>query len=127
MRGLMLTAAAILLILMSVFHSILGERLILQPINNADNLPKIWGSRQATFRTLEASWHLVSVMWLGLAAHLLTLQFYPQYMDKSFQIIFGLIFGALAIVPLVWNSGKHKSWLVFGLISILLLRKAYFG
>lgn len=123
----MLTAVAILLILISVFHSIVGERLILQPINKADNLPKIWGSRQATFRTIEATWHLVSVLWLGLAAHLLMMQFYPQCTTKSFLIIFGLIFGFLTIVPLVWSVGKHKSWLVFGLICILLLGKAYFG
>ena len=116
MRGPMLTTVAILLFLMSGFHSIVGERLILQPINKADNLPKIWGSRQATFRTIEASWHLVSILWVGLAIHLLTIQFYPQYTPKSFLIIFGVIFGILAIVPLVWNAGKHKSWLVFGLI-----------
>lgn len=123
----MLATVAILLILLSAFHSILGERLILQPINTADNLPKIWGSRQATFRTIEATWHLVSVMWLGLAAHLLTMEFFPQYMAKSFLIIFGIIFGVLTIVPLVWSSGKHKSWIAFGLICILLLGKAYFG
>lgn len=123
----MLTIVAILLILLSAFHSILGERLILQPITEANTVPKIWGSRQATFRTIQATWHLVSVLWLGIAAYVLTMQFYPQYIAKSFLIIFGIIFGALTIVPLVWSSGKHKSWVVFGLICILLLGKAYLG
>jgi len=121
----MLIIAAILLILLSVFHSILGERLILQPTNKVDNLPKIWGSRQATFKTIQATWHLVSILWLGLAAQLLVIQFYPEAIVKSFLIIFGVIFGFLTILPLIWSAGKHKSWIAFGMLAILLLTYAY--
>ncbi len=120
----MLIGAAALLVLMSVFHSAVGERLILTPIRQADNLPKIWNSRQATFRTIQATWHLVSVLWLGLAAYLLALEFAPAQAAWLSLIIFGAIFGVLAIVPLVWESGKHKSWIPFGLISALLFAKA---
>jgi len=121
----MLIIVAILLISLSAFHSILGERLILQPIHKADNLPKIWGNRQATFRTIQATWHLVSILWLGLASHLLVINFYPEHETKSFLITFGVMFGFLTILPLVWSAGKHKSWIAFGMISILLLIKAF--
>ncbi|MEO1243312.1 MAG: hypothetical protein AAFX54_15495 [Pseudomonadota bacterium] len=122
----MLIVAAVLLILLAVFHSLVGERLILQPINRADNLPKIWNSRQATFRTIQATWHLVSILWLGAAAQLLTMQLYPALAMKSFLAVFGVIFGVLAVVPLVWNVGKHKTWIPFGLICALLLGELFF-
>lgn len=109
----MLIIVVILLVLLSLFHSILGERLILQPINKADNLPKIWGSHQATFRTIQATWHLVSILWLGLASHVLAIHFYPEYVTKNFLITFGAIFAALTILPFIWSAGKHKSWIAF--------------
>ena len=117
----MLMAAAVLLVLLAIFHSVIGERLILQPVNKADNLPKIWNSRQATFRTIQATWHLVSILWLGIAAQLLMMQLNPAQAATSFLIVFGVIFGALAIMPLVWNAGKHKTWIPFGIICALLL------
>ncbi|MEO1250842.1 MAG: hypothetical protein AAFW81_00670 [Pseudomonadota bacterium] len=121
----MLIAAAALLIAMALFHSIIGERAILRPISQADNLPKIWNSRQATFRTLQATWHLVSILWIGIAAQLLAMSFYPERGASSFVIVFGAVFAGLAITPLVWNAGKHKTWIPFGLISILLFASLF--
>ncbi|MHA7871157.1 MAG: hypothetical protein ACX939_02285 [Hyphococcus sp.] len=120
----MLIAAAGLLIVLAGFHTVVGERVILQPVRKADNLPKMWNSRQATFRTIQATWHLVSVLWLGVAACLMAIQFFPALTNMSFLLIFGAIFGALAVVPLVWNAGKHKTWIPFGLICVLLLGEA---
>jgi len=120
----MLIIVATLLILLSAFHSLIGERQILQPINKADNLPKIWGNRQYTFRTIQATWHLVSILWSGIASYLLLIQFNPEKGTKGFLIIFGIIFAVLTILPLIWSAGKHKSWIAFGVISILLLVKA---
>lgn len=121
----MLIAAAVLLVLLAGFHSVVGERLILQPINRADNLPKIWNSRQAMFRTLQATWHLVSVLWLGLAVHLVMIELAPTRSVASFLGIFGVIFAALAIAPLVLKAGKHKTWVPFGLIAAMLLGSLY--
>lgn len=123
----MLIAAAFLLALMAVFHTLVGEKFVLQPINANNNLPKMWDSRTFTFRTIQATWHLVSVLWLGLAGYLIALELAPMHAGDYALIIFGVIFGGLAIVPLVWESGKHKSWIPFGLISILLFAKYYLG
>ena len=123
----MLFIVAALLLLISVFHSLVGERVILQRIKEADNLPKLWNSRQATFRTIQATWHLVTALWLGLAAQLVVMALRPDWAYQSLLIIFGLLFAVLTIVPLVWESGKHKSWIIFGSIAGLLLAKAYLG
>lgn len=123
----MLIIVALLLALMAIFHTVVGEKYILQPIKAADNLPKMWDSRKYTFRTIQATWHLVSILWLGLAGYLIGLEFAPARSDDFALVIFGTIFGGLAIVPLVWESGNHKSWIPFGLISVLLFSKLYFG
>lgn len=120
----MLVAVAVLLIILSGFHSIAGERLILGRIE-IQALPKIWGSHQATFRTIQATWHFVSALWLGLALQFLVMHFYPGYMFKAVLITFGVIFAFFTILPLIWSSGKHKSWIAFGLMSVLLLAKAF--
>ena len=120
----MLIAAAVLLIIMSVFHTVIGERTILQPIKQADSLPPIWDSRLYTFRTLQATWHLVSALWLGLAVYFLALSIAPDQAVQISLVTFGVLFGGLAIVPLVWDSGKHKSYIPFGLISVALFATA---
>ncbi len=106
---------------MSVFHSLVGERAILRPIKQADNLPPMWGERLYTFRTIQATWHLVSALWLGLAVYLLAITFVPGSAVQVSLIVFGFLFAGLAIVPLIWDSGKHKSYIPFGLISAALL------
>ncbi len=123
----MLIVAALLLSVMAVFHTVIGEKFVLQPIKANNNLPKMWDSRKFTFRTIQATWHLVSVLWIGLAGYLIALELSPANSGDFALIIFGVIFGVLAIVPLVWESGKHKSWIPFSLISILLFAKFYIG
>ena len=106
---------------MSVFHSLVGERAILRPIKQADNLPPMWGERLCAFRTIQATWHLVSALWLGLAIYLLAITFVPGSAVQVSLIEFGDLFAGLAIVPLIWDIGKHKSYIPFGLISAALL------
>ncbi len=120
----MLIVVSALLIALCLFHSILGEKFILQRVK-VETLPKMWNSHQATFRTIQATWHLVSVLWLGLALQFLIMTFRPDYGPQSLLIIFGVLFAGLAIVPLVWSAGKHKSWIAFGLIAVLLLAEAF--
>lgn len=120
----MLIGAAVLLLVMSVFHSLVGERYVLGPIKANNTLPEMWGSRVYTFRTIQATWHLVSALWLGLAVYWTALSVVPDQAVQVSLIAFGVLFGVLAIVPLVWDSGEHKSYIPFGLISVLLLASA---
>ena len=120
----MLWVAIGLLVIMALFHTLIGERYILQPVKNQAQLPKLWGSEQATFRTIQATWQLVSVLWLGLAATLTAIQLAPENAIRITLFVFAGVFGVLAIVPLVWDAGKHKTWIVFGLITASLLAGA---
>lgn len=121
----MLIIVAALLIILCLFHSILGEKIILQRVKRVEDLPKIWGSQTATFRTIQVTWHLVSALWFGLALYLVAMTVYPDYLAVSFLLIFGVIFAGLTALPFIFASGKHKSWIAFGLIAAILLYQAY--
>lgn len=116
----MLIFVAIALVLMSVFHTVVGERYILGPLSKSEGLPALWGSPLFLLRTIKATWHLVSGLWLGLAVYFASLALIPDLAIAVSLATFACLFGGLAIVPLVWPSGKHKSWIVFGLISLAL-------
>jgi hypothetical protein len=72
-RELLLSAAALLCMLIGVAHSYLGEKYILIRLFRRDNLPKLLGSDWFTKRTLRFAWHLTSIAWWGFAALLFTI------------------------------------------------------
>ncbi|MEM0929774.1 MAG: hypothetical protein AAGI89_10845 [Pseudomonadota bacterium] len=109
-----------LLLLMSLFHSIIGERFVLGPLKRTENLPAMWGSQQIFFVTIQATWHLVSALWLGIAVTLVAFHIYPGMTAQAFLLVFAVLFGGLAVVPFLTGATKHKTWIVFGLIAVLL-------
>ena len=109
-----------LLLLMSLFHSIIGERFVLGPLKRTENLPSMWGSQQLFFVTIQATWHLVSALWLGIAVTLVAFHIYPGLSAQAFLLVFAVLFSGLAAVPFLTRSTKHKTWIVFLLIAGLL-------
>ena len=69
----MLYLAAVLLFLLGLAHSLLGERYILVRLFRRDNLPRLFGSPEFTVRTLRFAWHITTVAWWGLAALLVAI------------------------------------------------------
>ena len=63
-----LWAAVVLITLLGVAHSVLGERYILVRLFRRTDLPKVLGSEEFTKRTLQFAWHLTSIAWWGMAA-----------------------------------------------------------
>lgn len=57
-----LTAAAVLLLLIGLAHSYLGERYIFVRLFRLE-LTKLFGSDWFTERTLRFAWHLTTVAW----------------------------------------------------------------
>ncbi len=51
-------------ILVGLNHSILGEKFIINPLQNFQNLPPIFGSDLLTKRTLRFAWHLYSLVFI---------------------------------------------------------------
>ncbi|RZU62825.1 DUF3995 domain-containing protein [Zhihengliuella halotolerans] len=106
------TAAAVLLILVGVLHSILGERVVLRPLFAGS-----WElalSRGAAERLLRGAWHLTSLAWWGLSATLL---------GAPAGVAFGLVCLLSAATIHVCLPG-HLAWPLFTAAGVLSLGTA---
>lgn len=111
--------AAILLVVIGIAHSYLGERYILIRLFRSDDLPRLFGSIDFTKNTLRFAWHLTTVAWFGFSGLLLHLSSGNLDIKIAGNII-GTTFILHSVLSLVGSKGKHFSWPVFlaiGLIS----------
>jgi hypothetical protein len=114
----MLQLAALLIALLGLAHSILGERYILVRLFRRD-LPKLFGSTEFTRNTLRFAWHLTTVMALGFSALLwqLASSASPQLLASTL----GWCFMASGLLPLILTRGRHLSWVVLFAVGGLCL------
>ena len=115
-----LNIAAVLLVLVGIAHSYLGERYILIRLFRREDLPKLFGSTQFTIRTLRFAWHLTTIAWWGYAAILIHLT-QGTILRHVVATIVGITFLVTGIVTLAASRGKHLAWPVFILIGIIAL------
>jgi len=109
----MLLIAALLTILVSAMHSVLGGRRLIAPILRMEGLPAILGSLNNTRLTLLVGWHIASLTWLGLAAMLVYLHFTPDHAAQAFLWMVAAIFAISGVAALVLTRGAHLSWVLF--------------
>lgn len=116
---MLLYLAAALMILTSLAHSILGERYILTRLFRRDNLPELFGGTAFTMGTLRFAWHLLTVVWCGVAA--LIVQAAAQPLDtRTVLQVMAAVAGISGLLPLYLTRGLHLSWLVFFAVAALL-------
>ena len=112
--------AAVLLILLGLVHSVLGERLIIVPILAHEQLPKLLGSRGFMGRVLRFAWHITSVLMWGIGGLLIywALTGAGAGLDA---IIVAITLLASAAISAVIGRLKHFSWWVLLLAGGLVL------
>lgn len=105
----MLYTAAVLIALLGLAHSVLGERYILIRLFRRD-LPRLFGGPEFTRQTLRFAWHLTTVLAWTLAVLLVQLAEAqpPSWLLRS--IGGGLLLSGL--LPLVFTRGRHLAWVV---------------
>lgn len=116
----MLPFAAILLVLLGLAHSILGERFILIPLFKRRDLPAILGGTEFTKRTLRFAWHITTIAWMGFSVILYQLTC-DEPNSTAISTIIGLTFLVSGLIALIASRGKHFSWIVFLTIATLTL------
>ncbi len=77
---------------------------------------------QFTKGTLRFAWHITSLAWFGFAALLLLL---PD--SQILLVTVSVIFALSGVFSAYYTKGKHLSWLVFWVISVLTLVSALNG
>jgi len=115
----MLIVAALLLFLTGVAHSYLGERYILIRLLSRDNLPKLFGGTEFTSGTLRFVWHILTIVWWGIA--ILILQASGKALEPKFVLeVFSSVAFVSGLFSFFFTRGRHLSWVVFFAVAILL-------
>jgi hypothetical protein len=112
-----LLIAAVLLLLLGLVHSVLGERYILVRLFRRDNLPRLFGSDVFTKRTLRFAWHLTTVVWLGVAVLLVRLAGAQTLGAPEIGGTVAATAGVSALVALVGSRARHPAWIVFLVVA----------
>ena len=119
--NLALTSAAVLSVLIGIAHSALGERLLLGPLFRRGELPRLLGSTTFTRNVLRFTWHLTTVLAIGIGVVIGYLASEPLDPNAVWILrALSITFGASTLVSLIGARGKHFSWWVFLIITILL-------
>lgn len=114
------TAAAILAIVVALVHSILGEIMIFRRLRTPGRvIPTDGGDRLrgSNVRILWASWHVLTVFGLGMAAILLRLASSARTAENDFiaqTIAVSMLGGSLLV--LAGTRGRHPGWV--GLLGV---------
>lgn len=117
----MILTAAIILILIGLAHSFLGERYILMRLFKRDNIPHLFGSDHFTKGTLRFCWHIMSVAAFGFSAIL-----FNTSSNEMFTLyVIGIVFFICAILSIFYTKAKHLSWIAFLVVSAICFIEAY--
>ncbi|MBE0362477.1 hypothetical protein PULV_a3119 [Pseudoalteromonas ulvae UL12] len=112
----MILLASLILVFCGLIHSVLGEKYILIRLFKRDNLPHLYGSDVFTKGTLRFAWHVTSFAWFGFAA--LLVSYSPESTSHLLNVV-AVVFLVSSICSAYFTKGKHFSWVLFMLVSIL--------
>jgi hypothetical protein len=104
-----LIAAAVLIAVLGVAHSILGEKHIIRWLL-AHDLPHLFGGRSFTAGTIRFAWHVTTVLFLGLAGVLVVVA--SGASASAVLMVIGSTFILSSVLPIWFTRGRHISWIV---------------
>lgn len=117
--------SAIILFIVSLTHSILGEKRTIGPLINSDVFDSIYKDKRINWRKkLRRAWHLTTLAWWSIGVVIIDL----ARTNTPSRLSVNAIAIPLAIIGLsgiISSKGKHPSGLLF-LVSILLWVGLYF-
>jgi len=116
-----LLISGILLCIMCIAHTVLGEKLIISPIQKTPGLPAVGGSIRLTKLTLRFAWHVTTVLGLGTA---MILFYYCNEQvlakDQIFVIrVLSVTFFVSFLVSIIGSRARHPAWIIFIVITVL--------
>ena len=119
--NLFLMIAGLLSALIGVAHSVLGEKLVLRPLFTRGEVPKLLGSTAFAHHTLRFTWHLTTVLLLGIGAVVMVLSLSPLDPRSTWVLqVLAATFTVCSLLSLIGARAKHFSWWVFLIIAVLL-------
>ena len=119
-----LFAAACLTVVVAMVHSILGEVLIFRNLRKSGLVPTKGGTalKERHVRILWASWHVLTILGLGMAVILFRMVYPVSELivhDFIMSVISISMFLA-AILVLVGTKARHPGWVGLSAVAVLL-------
>ncbi|MGJ8670850.1 MAG: hypothetical protein ACSHXK_15290 [Oceanococcus sp.] len=119
-----LIAAAILIILVGIAHSILGEVLIFNRMRDGTLIPKVGrpALRERHVRILWATWHVVTIFGFGFAAFLFHAS-NPDNIPTLYTVALNSTAAAMfasSVLVCFATKGMHPGWIGLLLVAILI-------
>jgi hypothetical protein len=119
----LLASASLLLAIVALVHTVLGEVLIFRRLRKAGLVPTEGGSalRERQVRILWATWHAVSVLGWAMSAMLWQLARTPAADALQSQLLAAIAAGSLGASALVaiGTRARHPGWI--GLLAVAVL------
>jgi hypothetical protein len=117
-----LIAAGVLMILIGIAHSVIGEILIFRQLRAGTIVPLLAPPplRERHLRVLWANWHLTSALGWGLAALLMLIAVAPDPSSYALQvrtIAVATLAGSLLV--LYATRGRHPGWIGLLVAAVL--------
>jgi hypothetical protein len=114
-----LLTAAVVLSVIGLMHSFLGERMVVSRIVTLPNLPTLRGSREYMATLVRWAWHLTSIAWWGTSAHLILIW---SGRDLSVAgLALTITFALHGMIALVGSRGRHPAWPLFLIVATAIL------
>ena len=115
-----LLAAAILLTLIGIIHSILGEILIFRHLRKSGWIPTDGAPvlKESHVRILWATWHLGSVFGWGMAYMLFQTAHLPS--QSWMQGVIALTSAVSGLLVLIGTKGRHPGWIGLLMVGLLI-------
>lgn len=114
MQHHLLLVGALLLTVIGLMHSYLGERYVVSRVLALPNLPKLRGSREYMQSLLRWAWHLTSLAWWGTAVTLVVL--WLGHGLATVGLVTSLTFALHGLIIVVVNH-RHPAWPLFFLAA----------
>lgn len=116
-------AAAVLIFVVGLAHSVLGERLVFRRMREVGAIPTNGGQvlREDHVRILWASWHIATVLGWLVAVALVWLSL-PSSGPKGVLLLVRAIVASMlvcSLLVLVGTKGRHLGWLGFFGVAVL--------
>jgi len=119
--NVILLVAGFLSALIGIAHSVLGEKLVLGPLFRRGDLPRLLGSTTFARQTLRFTWHLTTVLLVGIGAAVIGLSMAPLDPQAACTIqVLAITFAVCSLLSLIGARARHFSWWVFLIIAVLL-------
>ncbi|MFC5418763.1 hypothetical protein ACFPOB_04210 [Bosea eneae] len=117
-----LIAAGVLMILIGIAHSVIGEILIFRQLRAGAIVPLLAPPppRERHLRILWANWHLTSALGWGLAALLILVAEAPDPSSYALQVrIIAVATLAGSLLVLYATRGRHPGWIGLLVAAVL--------